>query len=170
MAGQPFNDSPEPGAPSPKTVQLGSIPSPRSLPAITQSVRALVLPVKRTHHYYTVIELHGSLSPAGTMRWVPQLDNILGANSTPTSTVVIKGEGARLLRYPLQLFFEVPPEQMGQFSTVGPNTCARSLTEWADCPWKGNIVVLKFNGSRRQGYKNAEDADMPTIRSFLLQH
>lgn len=109
------------------------------------------------------------MNPTGSIRWTPQLNNILEPNERPANAVVIKGEGDRLLRYPLHLYFEIPLDQMGPSSAARPNICARELTEREDCPWKGNIVVLKFNGSRRRGYKNAEDADMPTIRAFLLQ-
>ncbi|KAF8603018.1 hypothetical protein BDV93DRAFT_556939 [Ceratobasidium sp. AG-I] len=165
-------DSPELGAssPPPDTYQPEHTHPPHSLPATTQSVRVLVLPVDHTHPYYTTVELYGNLNPTGSIRWTPQLDSIIGPNDAPASAVVIKGEADKLLRYPLQIYFEVPPDRMGQSSAARPNICARSLTEMVDCPWKGNIVVLKFNGSRRRGYKNTEDADMPTIRSFLLQH
>ena len=143
-------------------------PSISTLPPVdVRSVQGIVLPVNRTDPYFTTVTLHGNMDSTGVMHWSPQLESIQGVTDFPTSVVSLKGVGDRLLRFPLQLYFEIAPNMMSK-SSARLNECARALTGGTDHPWKGNIVVLKFNGSRRQAYMDVEDPDISRVAHFLL--
>ncbi|KAF8599049.1 hypothetical protein BDV93DRAFT_560704 [Ceratobasidium sp. AG-I] len=139
-------------------------------PIVTRHVRAIVLPVNHTNPYLTVVQINGHLSLTGTMQWTPQLDHIEGTSSFPVCVVSLRGPGHIPLRYPLRFHFEVHPDEMISSSAFTPNGCVNALAGGTSHSWKGNIVVLKFNGSRRQGYMNAKERDILAIRYFLLHH
>ncbi|KAG9128029.1 hypothetical protein FRC07_006143 [Ceratobasidium sp. 392] len=138
-----------------------------SAPLAIQHVRAFVLPAGRSAYYDPLVELHASLAPTGDMRWMPQLGTLLNTNVLHTSAVIIKGAAGQVLRFPLQLIFQVQPEVVPQTDV---NQCVRAIAEAASRSWQGNLIVLKFNGARRKGYRDIEDSDLPSIRHFLSHY
>ncbi|KAG8699041.1 hypothetical protein FRC08_005536, partial [Ceratobasidium sp. 394] len=168
LAGQPIDnpipqDGHHPSAPSDGV----HVPARGSAPLAIQHVRAFVLPANRDAYYDPLIELHASLGPTGDMRWIPQLEPLLGPNASHTSAIIIKGASGQILRFPLQLFFQAQPDVVAQ---ADKNQCAHAITDGASRPWQGNLIVLKFNGARRRGYRDIEDSDLPSIRHFLIHH
>ncbi|KAG8713290.1 hypothetical protein FRC09_018882 [Ceratobasidium sp. 395] len=137
------------------------------VPLEVQHVRAFVLPANRSMHYDPLIELHANLGPTGEMRWVPRLETLLKANVPYTSAIISKGAGGQVLRFPLQIFFQTQPDAVPQMEM---NQCVRAIAEGAPRLWQGNLIVLKFNGARRRGYKDIEDSDLPSIRHFLTHY
>ncbi|KAG9084622.1 hypothetical protein FRC07_013593, partial [Ceratobasidium sp. 392] len=135
----------------------------------TQRVRAIVLPSGSPQYHYAPVELRGYSSPLRTIRWLPQISQIFGDNITPADAVAIDGMGGRRLRFPLHFFFEVPPDTMPRVTHLQMNESVSTLAGDTPHPWKGNIVVLKFNGGRRRGYQDVEDSDLRAIAQFFFQ-
>ncbi|KAG8734924.1 hypothetical protein FRC12_018283, partial [Ceratobasidium sp. 428] len=149
--------------PAPAPLPHAHAPTPINI----QQVRALILPQDRTRYFNATVELHGSLGQSGYSRWTPQLAHIFGTEKLPTSIAIIKGTSDNPLRYPLHVFLGIPVEKMPEVADVGLNTCVQELTGGTSHPWKGAIVVLKFNGSRRRGYQNIEYTDLALVKHFL---
>ena len=69
------------------------------------------------------------------------------------------------VRYPLQIFYRTSFLQDGS----PPNQCVRSMVHGqAVYPWAGDIVVLKFNGTRMRKYTNMTDNDIPPLGYYFL--
>jgi len=91
----------------------------------------------------------------------------LGNVQDITSMIITHGIGGAPLRFPLHLFYGT--NSFGDGSPVN-QTIARMTGGKAIYPWAGNIVALKFSGSRRQGYTDATYNDVaPLIASFLAK-
>ncbi|KAF8598189.1 hypothetical protein BDV93DRAFT_561564 [Ceratobasidium sp. AG-I] len=69
------------------------------------------------------------------------------------------------VRYPLQIFYRSNFLQDGS----PLNQCVRSMVHGqVDYPWAGDIVVLKFNGTRMRRYTNMTDNDIPPLGYYFL--
>lgn len=137
---------------------------------LSQSVRALILPVDGTRPYHVDVELHGVVDSTGSVRWDPHLDPLLGHSSTSSNSIVTRGVGERVLRFPLHIFFQVSPDAMTDTNEVARNACVEALTGGTPHPWKGDIIVLRFSGARRRGYSNIEQSDTTSIIHFLFRY
>ncbi|QRV97492.1 MYND Zn-finger protein [Ceratobasidium sp. AG-Ba] len=164
LAGVASDGPPQPDEPIPFPADNPSSSAPESSPVAVENIRVFVLPVDQIAHHDTRIELRATLGLSGGMKWTPQLGHLLPEDPPPTSAIIIKGTGGQVLRFPLHLFFQTQPNDIPQADI---NWCVRALTQGTSRSWQGNIVVLKFNGARRRGYKDIEHSDLPTIRHFL---
>lgn len=69
------------------------------------------------------------------------------------------------VRYPLQIFYRSNFLQDGS----PLNQCVRSMVHGqAVYPWAGDIIVLKFSGTRMRGYTNMTDNDIPPLGYYFL--
>lgn len=134
-----------------------------------QRVQAIVLPANSTQYYYCSIELGSYAGPLRTVRWLPRLEGIFGEQATPSDVVCSKGAGGRRLRSPLHFFFEFPPDSMPRLANLSRNGSIYTLSGETAHPWRGNIVVLKFNGGLRRSYQDVEDSDLRAIAHFFSQ-
>ncbi|KAJ7881177.1 hypothetical protein B0H13DRAFT_2049885 [Mycena leptocephala] len=73
-------------------------------------------------------------------------------DAPPDSVVLTQGLNGELLRFPLHVFYS-------------PTALKRGA---APKPWYGNVVALKFSGSRRQGYTEAGSNDLPALSAYFL--
>ncbi|KAJ7873960.1 hypothetical protein B0H13DRAFT_2236194 [Mycena leptocephala] len=75
-------------------------------------------------------------------------------DAPPDSIVLTQNLSGELLRFPLHVFYS--PTAL----TKGPQSA----------PWCGNVVALKFSGSRRQGYTEASSNDLPALSAYFLSY
>ncbi|KAJ7653022.1 hypothetical protein B0H17DRAFT_1101101 [Mycena rosella] len=88
-------------------------------------------------------------------------------DSPPESVVITQGLNGELLRFPLHVFYS--PMALAKASPI--NRAIYHITSGAaPKPWYGNVVALKFNGSRRQGYSEAGSNDLPALSAYFLTY
>ncbi|KAJ7233031.1 hypothetical protein C8J57DRAFT_1382670 [Mycena rebaudengoi] len=88
-------------------------------------------------------------------------------DAPPESVVLTQGLNGELLRFPLHVFYS--PTALARCSPI--NRSIYHITSGAASkPWCGNVVALKFNGSRRQGYTDAGSNDLPALSAYFLTY
>lgn len=81
--------------------------------------------------------------------------------------VLTQGLNGEPLRFPLNLWYS--PTCLQKNAPV--NRAIAHVTAGANAkPWCGPVVVLKFNGSRRQGYADAGSNDLPALSAYFLAY
>ncbi|KAL0955159.1 hypothetical protein HGRIS_004068 [Hohenbuehelia grisea] len=81
--------------------------------------------------------------------------------------VLTQGLNGEPLRFPLHLWYS--PTALSKASPV--NRAIYHITSGAaPKPWCGTVIVLKFNGSRRQGYSDAGSNDLPALSAYFLAY
>ncbi|KDR68020.1 hypothetical protein GALMADRAFT_79249 [Galerina marginata CBS 339.88] len=97
---------------------------------------------------------------------IPILDNYFEGNEV-ASLVLTEGLNGEPLRFPLHLWYA--PQMLQKGNPV--NRSIFHITSGAaEKPWCGPVVVLKFNGSRRQGYSDAGSNDLPALSAYFLAY
>jgi len=97
---------------------------------------------------------------------IPILSSHFG-DAEPNSIVLTQGLNGEPLRFPLHLWYD--PSLLSKGSPV--NRAIFHITSGAaEKPWAGPVVVLKFNGSRRQGYSDAGSNDLPALSAYFLSY
>ncbi|KAG9085300.1 hypothetical protein FS749_004545 [Ceratobasidium sp. UAMH 11750] len=138
-----------------------------SLIESTTFVQALVLPANSSKPYITPVKVAARPELNGTMQWAPDFERTLSLGVTPASIVNSTGFGGSALRFPFHIFFR------NTFMNDGSllNESIRSLTRGgANHPWAGNVVVLKYHGSRRERYRDFEITDIAVVANFFLRY
>jgi len=88
-------------------------------------------------------------------------------DAPPQSVVLTQGLNGDSLRFPLHLFYCPVSLARGQ----PPNRAINRITSGAARkPWTGPVLVLKFNGSRKQGYSDASTNDLPALSAYFLNY
>ncbi|KAF7309453.1 MYND-type domain-containing protein [Mycena indigotica] len=88
-------------------------------------------------------------------------------NSVPGQVVITQGLNGEVLRFPLHVFYSA--SALGIGSPV--NHAVHHITSGAASrPWAGNVIALKFSGSRRQGYIAAGSNDLPALSAYFLSY
>lgn len=83
------------------------------------------------------------------------------------SIVLTQGLNGEPLRFPLQLWYS--PQHLNSGTPV--NRAIFHITSGAaEKPWAGPVVVLKYNGARRQGYSDAGSNDLPALSAYFLAY
>ncbi|TFK39454.1 hypothetical protein BDQ12DRAFT_681813 [Crucibulum laeve] len=86
---------------------------------------------------------------------------------TPEGIVLTQGLNGEPLRFPLHLWYS--PNALQKGSPI--NRAIYHITSGAaPKPWCGTVIVLKFNGSRRQGYSDAGSNDLPALSAYFLAY
>ncbi|KAJ8095087.1 hypothetical protein PM082_010306 [Marasmius tenuissimus] len=81
--------------------------------------------------------------------------------------VLTQGLNGEALRFPLHLWYS--PTALQKNSPV--NRSIYNITSGsAPKAWCGAVVVLKYNGSRRQGYADAGSNDLPALSAYFLAY
>jgi hypothetical protein len=81
--------------------------------------------------------------------------------------VLTQGLNGEPLRFPLHVWYA--PQLLQKGSPV--NRSIFHITSGAaDKPWCGPVIVMKFNGSRRQGYSDAGSNDLPALSAYFLSY
>lgn len=83
------------------------------------------------------------------------------------SIVLTQGLNGEPLRFPLHLWYS--PTALSRCAPI--NRAIYHITSGAAAKhWCGTVVVLKFNGSRRQGYSDAGSNDLPALSAYFLAY
>lgn len=85
----------------------------------------------------------------------------------PEGIVLTQGLNGELLRFPSHLLY--CPISLSRSFPI--NRAIYHITSGAASKqWCGPVVVLKFSGSRRQGYSDAGSNDLPTLSAYFLAY
>jgi len=88
-------------------------------------------------------------------------------NGVYEQIVLTQGLGGDPLRFPLQLFYCPTDIKAG----LNPNRSIAHITSGAALrAWCGPVVVMKFNGSRKQAYTDAGGNDLPALSAYFLAY
>jgi len=88
-------------------------------------------------------------------------------DSQPQSVVLTQGLNGDSLRFPLHLFY--CPISLARGAPVN-RAIYRITSGAAPKAWCGPVLVLKFNGSRKQGYSDASTNDLPALSAYFLNY
>jgi hypothetical protein len=124
------------------------------------------------------------------MRWRPERPRIITVSCRPSpkvsqgmcpipildahfddhqvqSVILTQGLNSEPLRFPLHVWYA--PKMLQKGSPV--NRSIFHITSGAaEKPWCGPVIVMKFNGSRRQGYSDAGSNDLPALSAYFLSY
>jgi hypothetical protein len=147
--------------PVPTNIPGGAMSTP---PVNVQQFQALVLFFHSSARHWRMIDVHIPMLPApGGPRPAPQFGSELNLGDRPSSAICLNDVGGAPLNHPYQIFFRRSFLDDGSPINLG----VRNLHPEITYPWAGNIVVLKFDGSRRQRYRHMEANDLPQIAQFF---
>lgn len=97
---------------------------------------------------------------------IPILDEFFEGEGQE-SIVLTQGLNGDPLRFPLQLWYS--PTLLSRPGL--PNRAIFHITSGAaEKHWTGPVVVLKYTGSRRQGYSDASSNDLPALSAYFLAY
>ena len=88
-------------------------------------------------------------------------------DSQPQSVVLTQGLNGDSLRFPLHLYY--CPVSLARGTPVN-RAIYRITSGAAPKAWSGPVLVLKFNGSRKQGYSDASTNDLPALSAYFLNY
>jgi hypothetical protein len=83
------------------------------------------------------------------------------------SVVLTQGLNGEPLRFPLHLWYS--PGALAANAPIN-QAIVRITSGSASRPWCGPVIVLKYNGSRRQGYSDAGPNDLPALSAYFLTY
>ncbi|KAH9987532.1 hypothetical protein BJV77DRAFT_950121 [Russula vinacea] len=89
------------------------------------------------------------------------------AGEQPNNIVLTQGLNGEPLRFPLQLWYS--PGALAMNAPIN-QAITRITSGSASKPWCGPVIVLKYNGSRRQGYSDAGSNDLPALSAYFLAY
>ena len=133
-----------------------------------QTVRALVLFPNSQSWAWSDVDIYAPIAPGAgdTSRLVPRFDPQLGLGTSTQSELHLTDLGGSPRNQPYQIFFRRYFRQDG--SPI--NLAIKNLHPNIEYPWAGTVVVLKFDGSRRERYRHTEPHDISRIAEFFLTY
>lgn len=145
-----------------------TIESPSSMPFTVATFAAIIFPFDELRPRIIHVECLAFIEPSSSlMNWTPRVREHMkaGPHDAIGSLTIETGisEGAPL-RYPLQVFYS-----RGGPTSQLVNQAVLSLSKGQATQAGGSIVVLKYSGTRRQGYIDATFNDLPTLVSYFIQ-
>ena len=87
--------------------------------------------------------------------------------AAPNTIILTQGLNGEPLRFPLHIHY--CPASLARGAPVN-RAIYRITSGAAQKPWCGSVVVLKFNGSRRQGYSDAGTNDLHALSAYFLAY
>lgn len=130
------------------------------------SVSAILFSPEEERPRIVPVSCRPSHKPSQGMCPVPLISSHFPAAS-PESIVLTQGLNGEPLRFPLHLWYS--PTALSKGSPV--NRAIYHITSGAAVKhWSGTVLVLKFNGSRRQGYADAGSNDLPALSAYFLAY
>ncbi|KAF7289100.1 MYND-type domain-containing protein [Mycena chlorophos] len=139
------------------------IATPPPVSSETIRVSAILFAVDEDRPRPIDLQCHPPHRPSQSMCPIPILQDYF--NSQPGEVVLTQGLNGEVLRFPLHVFYS--STAMARGSPV--NSAVRHITSGAaPRPWAGNVVALKFSGTRRQGYTDAGPNDLPALSAYFL--
>jgi len=102
----------------------------------------------------------------GPCKWIPLAIPHVGGTREPGNIVITRGVGGAPLRFPLHIFYRADFLIDGSL----PNRAINRLTGGqATHQWNGNVIALKFYGTRRQGYTDAGNGDLAALVAYFME-
>ncbi|KAG6809239.1 hypothetical protein H0H92_001049 [Tricholoma furcatifolium] len=112
------------------------------------------------------IRCRPSHKPSHGMCPIPLVQSHFSDNQ-PEGIVLTQGLNGEPLRFPLHLYYS--PSALQKQAPI--NRSIFHITSGAaQKNWCGTVIVLKFNGSRRQGYSDAGSNDLPALSAYFLAY
>ncbi|CAE6434672.1 unnamed protein product [Rhizoctonia solani] len=148
---------------------LHDIMSSRARPPEHKVVTGLHLPVGHPNPKYIPITLREQ-SRRDSARWVPDLSPVFGPPepvAIDSINITSHADGTPF-SHPLQVFFR--NTFLDDSSPL--NQCLHNMSQGRAIPypWAGDIVALKFLGTRREDYCNIRDEDIPSLVYYFLSN
>jgi len=112
------------------------------------------------------ISCRPSHKPSQGMCPVPMVQSHFPDNQAE-SIVLTQGLNGEPLRFPLHLWYNTTALAKG---TPLNRSIYHITSGAAPKSWSGTVIVLKFNGSRRQGYSDAGSNDLPALSAYFLAY
>lgn len=86
----------------------------------------------------------------------------------PYAVILTQGLNGEPLRYPLHIFY--CPLSLSRGSPI--NNAIKRITGGGQAKkaWCGPVLVMRFNGSRRQGYSDASSSDFTALSAYFLAY
>ncbi|KAJ6560031.1 hypothetical protein B0H19DRAFT_1260689 [Mycena capillaripes] len=129
------------------------------------SVSAILFPTNGDLPRIIIVKCRPPNDPSHGPCPVPLLQSYFDA--PPESVILTQGSNWELLPSPLHVFYSPTPPTMG--SPI--NRSIYNITSGAAFkPWYGNVVVLKFSGSRRQAYTEVGSSDLPALSAYFRSY
>jgi hypothetical protein len=149
---------------------IENIPTSLSDPQMTPvgaaaSFAALLFPADEERPRLIKVDCLAHTQSTGPCIWTPLAHPHIGGASEPASMVITNGVGGAPLRFPLHLFYRADFMMDGSRTNraIYRLTGGRSVYEW-----RGNVLALKFYGSRRQGYSDITLSDLGSLVAHFL--
>ncbi|KAJ7036500.1 hypothetical protein C8F04DRAFT_1094641 [Mycena alexandri] len=129
------------------------------------STSAIVFLADEERPKIVTVKCRPPLRPSHGVCPVPALQPYF--DSPPESFILTQGLNGELLRFPLHIFYSATALANG--SPIN-RSIYRITSGAAFKPWPGNVVAMKFNGARRQGYTDAGANDLPALSAYFLNY
>lgn len=129
------------------------------------SFAALVFAADEDRPRIIKVDCLAEAQSSGPCVWTPVTYPHIGGAREPASIVVTQGVGGAPLRFPLHIFYRPDFAQDG--SPVN-RPIYRLTTGQSTVQWRGNIIALKFSGTRRQGYTEITMNDLSSLVAYFL--
>jgi hypothetical protein len=132
---------------------------------------AYLMPLRHTHHFaerpkIITVKCRSSQVPSQGMCPQPLISGHF-SDGQAKGLVLKLGLSREPLRFPLHLWYS--PTALSRCAPI--NRAIYHITSGAAAKaWCGTVVVLKFNGSRRQGYSDARSNDLPALSAYFLAY
>ncbi|KAJ3555488.1 hypothetical protein NM688_g2550 [Phlebia brevispora] len=130
------------------------------------TVAALFFSPEEERSQIVTVQCRAQGTPSQGMCPFPIVHNYF-TESVPSTIILTVGLNGEPLRFPLHIWY--CPVALQRGSPV--NRGIRRITSGAaGKDWSGPVLVLKFNGSRRQGYTDAGSNDLPALSAYFLSY
>ncbi|CCM02568.1 uncharacterized protein FIBRA_04671 [Fibroporia radiculosa] len=106
-------------------------------------------------------------TPAQGLCPLPLVQDYFTESLGPSTIILTQGLNGEPLRFPLHIWY--CPKSLLKNSPVN-RAIYRITSGAAPKPWCGMVIVLKFNGTRRQGYTDAGVNDLPALSAYFLAY
>jgi hypothetical protein len=132
---------------------------------------ACLMSLQHAHHFaerpkIITVKCHSSQVPSKSMCPQPLISGHFSGGQIE-SIILTQGLNGEPLRFPLHLWYS--PTALSRCAPI--NHSIYHITSGAAAKaWCGTVVVLKFNGSRRQGYSDARLNDLPALSAYFLAY
>ncbi|KAG2011328.1 hypothetical protein CC2G_011463 [Coprinopsis cinerea AmutBmut pab1-1] len=148
------------------TYNLSMIATPPPAELQTIRVSAILFAAEEERPRTVVIECRPSPKMSQGICPTPLLQKYF-PEGTAESLILTRGLNGENLRFPLSIWYNSSALKRG--SPVNRSIC-HITSNAATKPWCGTVVVLKYNGSRRQGYADASSNDFPALSAYFLAY
>jgi hypothetical protein len=130
------------------------------------SVSAILFAPEEERPRIITVSCRPSHKPSQGMCPIPLVNNHF-PDGQADSIVLTQGLNGEPLRFPLSLWYSTTALAKG----APVNRSIYHITSGAAVkPWCGTVIVLKYNGSRRQGFTDAGSNDLPALSAYFLAY